>query len=173
MKTQHFGTFSIFHISPASVPKYCFFSLFIACCFLYFPHFTYKNPKILFCVLNVKKYKKSRTIGFLFLRISSIFHFQKYQNLLFFVFFFLGGFGIFHTSPPRIRFRAIEYFPHLLCRFSSSRNPEHFVIACILLLSVSDFPKGSPFRLPKWKRCEFENLVFDEFFRVLYIHTHA
>ena len=80
-------------------------------------------------------------------------------------------FSTFHLHESVFVF--YESFPHLLCRFSVSRSPEHVVIVCILLLSVSDFPKDSQFRLPKWRMCEVMNFVFDACFRILYMHIHA
>ena len=103
-----------------------------------------------------KNLKKAKTIvqDFWYVPLLS----QKSPKILGVVFW-----CIFHTSPPRVpQYRFLlfvflffctfhfssqesnfSYFPHLLCRFSGSKSPEHFVLACILLLSVSDFPKDS------------------------------
>ena len=113
--------FRIFHISLLDpITKMLFL------CFRYFPHFTQKNLETLFVCVKCGKYPKSRTIGICCF-VFSIFHFQKYQNVVF-------GFLVFSTFHlQESDFVSYENFPHLLCRFSGARSSEHFVIACILL----------------------------------------
>ena len=140
--------------------------------FLHFPHFTSKSPKILclflgfFCIFHISPAKVPKHCFFGILHIPP----PKVPQYRLFVLPFV--FCAFHISFQECDFL---YFPHLLCRFSGSKSPEHFVFACILLRSVSDFPKDPEFRLPKWKMCEFVNFVSEDVFRTSYIHidTHT
>ena len=85
----------------------------------------------------------------------------------------------------KIRIMFLVYFPPLTSRspifvfhmcFAASLVPKVMKILSLLalLFSVSNFPKDSEFKLPKWTRSERVHFVFENVFEhVLYIHTQT
>ena len=120
----------------------------------------YQNTK------NTKNKKQQQSLGTLGGEKRKIQHVSKY-------FWVVAGISTFHfrKSQNIVLLNSCD-FPHVLCRFSGSKSPEHLVFACILLLSVSDVPRDSESRLPTRTRCELLKFMFEEFFAVcIYIHT--
>ena len=123
-----------------------------------------------FCIFHISLPRIPCFLDLVVFLIFSTFHLHKSKNVGVFCFFYCFVFSIFPLPDP-----DFLYFPNLLCRFSGSKDPEHFAFACILLLNLSHFPKNSELEFPKCKRYEFVNFVFENFpvaFSI-YIHTHS
>ena len=145
-----FLVFSTFHPQKSQNSVFCCFCIFRFWFFWVFSTFhPQESQNIVFCGIPDFSSKSTKNIV--------VFGFFSVWFLVF---------SAFHA--PRILFLCLMNIFYI-CFVAALvlGSPEHFVIACILFLSVSDFPKDSQFRLPKWKRCEFVNVIFDDF------HTHA
>ena len=158
-----FMVFGIFHISPAKVEKYWFVCLF-------FHNSPTRIPTHCFCVKD-GKYNKSRTIvscSFVF----SIFNFKKF-HFCSFLFFGFGYFRHFTYKNPILCFTDIFHICLVASLVLDVLKIEHFVIVCILLLSISDFPQDSHFNFWNGRGVNSWVLYSTNFSAFcIHIHTH-